>query len=553
MEQETIQKYFDRMTELENQRTQWESHWQQINEYILPGQGFFLSQGQQPNQGEKRHSRIFDSTAEEAMGIFAAGMQGGLTSPSRPWFRLTLADAGLTEYGPVRGWLDFVERAMYRVFAKSNFYASVLSLYTELGGFGTSAIYEEENFKSLIWFRNCAIGEYSIAEGPDGLVDTLIRRFYCTIRQVAQKFGEQALTDTLQKSLESNPDEWIQVVHYVAPRDNGAEKKVGRTDKPFESVYLLHNNTEQPLWVGGYEEFPYFVPRWNTAGPDVWGRSPGMKILPNVKMLQEMQITSLKALHKQIDPPLRAPSSLKNLGLKVLTIPGGVNYLDSTENIGALYDVNPNLAAMEAKINNIQMAIREGLFNNLFLAILNSGIQMTAREVAERHEEKLLILGPFIERHATEFHDPMITRTFNILLRQGLIPMPPQEIMGQDLKIEYISMLAQAQRLVGTQAIRATADFVASLAQFKPDVLDKFDADEAVDQFGEMVGAPAKIIISDDRVQKIREGRARELAAQKQQEELLQGIDVAKTLSQSSTQEGNALGDLVNSLNGSAQ
>jgi hypothetical protein len=150
MDKEQIEKYFRRNEELENERIQWESQWQEIQDFVLTGQGFFIRSGQQPNQGEKRGIKIVDGTATRAMRIFAAGMQGGLTSPSRPWFRLTLSDPQMTEISSVREWLEYVERAMYRVFARSNFYTTVMSLYTDIGGFGTSAVYEEENQRQEI-------------------------------------------------------------------------------------------------------------------------------------------------------------------------------------------------------------------------------------------------------------------------------------------------------------------------------------------------------------------------------------------------------------------
>jgi hypothetical protein len=265
-------------------------------------------------------------------------------------------------------------------------------------------------------------------------------------------------------------------------------------------------------------------------------------------MLQEMEKTSLKALHKQVDPPLKFPSSWKNQLVSIL--PGGINYGDEGQgSAGPLYQVQPDINGMEMKIQRVEKSIKDGLFNNLFLAIIQSDSnQMTAREVMERLQEKLNILGPFIERHQTEFHDPVINRTFNIMVRRGMLPPPPQEIMGQELKVEYISILAQAQKMVGTQAIRQTADFVSAMAQFKPDVLDKFDADEATDQFAEMVGTPANIIVSDDKVAEIRAMRQKQVEAQKQELLAQQGIDAAQKLSQTSTQPGNVVGDMAQSM-----
>jgi len=547
MEREQIQEYFDRLAELEEERSPWEAHWKEIQEYILPDSGFFSREGQQPNRGEKRRSKIINGVAEEALDRGAAGMQMGLTSPSRPWFRLTLADAELAGYGPVREWLDYVEQLMYRLFSKSNFYAAVMSLYADILGFGIACLYEEESPTTTIWFRPCAVGEYCIAEGHNGLVDTLYRRYWMTVKNAATSFGIENLSETRRNQVDGSPYEWMEVLHVVQPRRERDSDKLDRLNMPYESVYLEMGNLEKPLWVGGYEEFPYFVPRWNTSGPDVYGRSQAMKVLSDVKMLNEIEKTTLKALHKHVDPPMSVPSGFKGV---VSLLPGAINYID-TQTMGRaepLYQVSTDFGGVEQRIARIELSIRRAFFNDIFLMLTQSdNPQMTAREVMERHEEKL-ILGPFIDRHSTEFHDRVIDRTFGIMVRRGMVPPPPQEIIGQDLKVDYVSILAQAQRMIGTQSIRAAADFVAGLAQFKPEVLDKFNADEAVDQFAEMVGVPAKVILPDDRVQEMRAARQKLMEEQKQAEAAMNEIGAAKTLSETRTEEGNVLGDLLSGL-----
>jgi hypothetical protein len=269
-------------------------------------------------------------------------------------------------------------------------------------------------------------------------------------------------------------------------------------------------------------------------------------------MLQKMQAKALVALDKLVDPPMNAPLNLKNEGASI--IPGGVNYLDlnqGQQSFVPAYQVNPDFQSIEYKIEKVQQAIREGFFADLFLMIANSPKDMTATEVLERHEEKLLMLGPVIERIQPELLDRVIDRTFYLMDQVGLIPMPPKELEGMELEVEYISLLAQAQKMVGITAIEQTAAFVGNLAAVKPEALDKFDQDEAVDQYADMVGVPPKIIVPDDKVQEIRAERAQQMAQQQAMETGERLAEGAKTLSQADTGGNNALTALMGNLGGS--
>ena len=552
IDREKIQELTNRHSALKEQRQQWLDHWQEIHEYILPHRGHFTYSGMGPNQGEKRHSRIIDGTATRALRILAAGMQSGLTSPSRPWFRLTLSDLDLVEYGPVRWWLDLVERNMYHVFSKSNFYSSVMDIYSEISSFGTSVIYEEERpygaQAALVWFKPFTVGEYCLSEGPYGLIDTIFRECYMTGRQIEAKFGKDNLSPGLRSSVDKSPDENHKIIHIITPRTDRQSGYQDRLNMPWVSCYLEEMATERVLSESGYMEFPCMCPRWGTAGADVYGRSPGMDILADVKMLQEMQKSFIKAIHKGIDPPLKVPSGWKG---RITTIPGGINYLDaqSPDSIGPLYNVNVDLASTNTKIQQVQEAIRAGFFNDLFLMILERP-GMTATEVMERHEEKLMMLGPVVERMFSELLDPTVNRTFGIMGRSLMLPPPPEEIMGQEIKVEYMSLLAQAQKMIGTQAIQSTAGFVAQMAQINPEALDKFDTDEAIDQYAEMVGAPGRIIRSDDQVMELRAMRAQQQQAMQEQAAIQQGLASVKELAGTEVKDKNVMDKVGEVLGG---
>ncbi|MEW5726178.1 MAG: portal protein, partial [Thermodesulfobacteriota bacterium] len=183
-------------------------------------------------------------------------------------------------------------------------------------------------------------------------------------------------------------------------------------------------------------------------------------------------------------------------------------------------------------------------FNDLFVFLLRRP-GVTATEVVERHEEKLLLLGPVIERQQSELLDPLIERAFGILERSGRLPGAPPEIQGHDLKVEYISLLAQAQKLVGTQAVQSVLQFVGGAAAIDPRVLDKIDLDEAVDVYAEMTGVPPRVVRADEEVEKLRAERAESSRRDQAAQAALAAIQGAKSLSETKTGERNALTDLI--------
>jgi hypothetical protein len=349
-----------------------------------------------------------------------------------------------------------------------------------------------------------------------------------TAKHMIERFGEGKVSDGVRNANKTNPYTWFQVVHACQPRKNYDDRKLDAVNMPWESVYLEYKDEKAILSKSGYREFPYMAPRWDVAGVDVMGRSPGMDVLAEVKRLQEIETTSLMALHKEVDPPVLIPTALRGI---VDLLPGGITFADlaATGQAGALYNVKMNIAETEAKIEVIRMAIREGFYNDMFLMLIEPR-QMTATEVMERHEEKLLMLGPVIERQIHELLDPVIDRTFSIMLRNG-----------------HIALLAQAQKLVATKSIQSTLNFVAAIAEVIPQAWDKIDIDQTIDEYSDAVGAPGSIIRSDDAVQVIREQRAERQRQQAQMEQMLAMIQGGKELSQTSTGPGegdNALQEL---------
>lgn len=526
-------------TSLKKERSSWNSHWQELQQNILPRSGRFL--GDNNNYGGKKNSNILDNTATLASRTLASGMMAGITSPARPWFRLSPPDPGMKEFAPVKIWLSQVEALLREIFARSNIYNALHVGYGELGTFGTMPIMVQEDFNDVIRAFPFTIGSYYMGIDERLSVNTMYREIPMTVYQVVSQFGLKNVTlSTRELYNKSQYHEWINVIHSITPNKDRDMTKIDNSNMPVVSCYWEKgSNTDDYLRKSGFHEFPVMAPRWDVLGTDVYGRSPGMDALGDVKQLQIQQKQKAKAIAKKVDPPMIASAGLE--GKPVNTLPGGVTYADMTvQGVGfqPAYQINFDINELKEDIFETQTRIKRAYYEDLFLMLAQSDRrQITAREVEERHEEKLLMLGPVMERLNDELLDPLIDRTFNIALRAGILPEIPKELTeeGGDLRVEYISVMAQAQKQVGTSSIERLAGFVGQMAAIDPGVVDKFDADQAVDEYADMLGVPPGIVNSDDEVEAIRKDRVEKQEQQEQMAMLNQAADMAKVASETDT------------------
>lgn len=555
--EQNIEYFRARRKQLDIEFEKWRAHWKDISQYMLPRRGRYLSGGRETeNDGAKKHQYIINGSPQDAIRVYAGGMQGGLTSPSRPWFELALPDEDLMNFGPVKDWLYKVRAMMLHILARSNFYGSTHSVYTEIAPFGTGCMLIEEDFKSVIRCRPFTIGEYRLGLDSKYRPDTLYRSFSMTAKQMIEEFGEENVSDHVKNAMENKgQDTWFEVDHCIEPNLNVVEGAEDYRGMAFLSIYFETGiNEEKYLRKGGYKTIPFVAPRWNVVGTDVYGEGPGMAALGDVKMLQKMEEKALKALDKMVDPPMVAPVSMKGKGGSV--IPGGITYVDDvagSKAFGPAYLVKPDFQDMEFKITQVTNRIRSYFFNDMFMAILATDKRMTAREVAERHDEKMLLIGPVIERLQSEMLDPIIERVFSIIENFGMLPPIPDELQGKELKVRYISLLAKAQQLIETSAIEQTAGFVANLAQFNPSALDKFNFDAAVDQFSNTLGTPPEIIRTDDEVAALREARAQQQAQQAAMQNAAAMVQGAKTMSETPIDKNSLLNIYGDAIKNRAQ
>lgn len=541
-----------RRTALELERSSWLTHWRDLNEYVSPRSARFLLTDR--NRGDKRHQRIINNTATLALRSLRSGMMSGVSSPSRPWFLLATPDPDLNEFAPVKIWLHDVTQRMRTVFGRSNLYNALPLAYHDLGLYGTHAVALLEDQADTIRLYPFPIGSYMLANSDRNVVDTAIREFQLTARQIEQWFGLDGASDQVKVALQNgNVDASFDIVHAVEPNQDYAPGKLESRFKRFASVYYEKGAQHgKCLSERGFDGFPILAPRWDVTGEDVYGSSPGMDALGDVKQLQQEERRKAQAIDKLVSPPMNAPSSMRNRRASVL--PGDINYVDvqqGQQGFTPAYQIEPKLGELGVDIQAIERRIQRAFFEDLFLLIANdTRSNITAREIAERHEEKLLMLGPVLERVNDELFAPLIDRTFDIMWARGQIPPPPEELQDVDLKVEYTSIVAQAQKLVGAASVERFASFVGNIAGVRPDALDRLDVDEMIDTYADITGVPPSLVVPVAEAQQVRDARAQQQQIAQAAQYGMAGAQGAELLSKTDTGSDNALTRIMAAMTG---
>ena len=566
------QKYEILRGQLDYERQSFKSHWQDLADYITPRRArFFVTDA---NRGERKNQKIIDSTATLAVRTLSSGMMSGITSPARPWFKLSTDNPSFNEIGAVKEWLHDSSQRMSAVFLKSNLYNSLPLLYKDLGTFGTGCIAVLPNDDKVIHTQSFPIGSYWIGKDSTGKVNVFMREFRMTVDQLIEQFGYEGSRDgkpvwdrfsAFVKSEwdKNNRQTWVDVRHVVMPNDEYDPRRLHSKYKKFISCYYeagtAAGNTQSVsltaddklLSEKGFNYFPILCPRWEVSGEDVYATDcPGMTALGDIKQLQIGEKRAAQAIEKMVNPPMSAPISMK--GSKLSTLPGDVSYVadaSGQQGFKPVHEVNPRIAELEGKQEQVRQRIRKAFFEDLFLMLSNiDRRQITAREIEARHEEKLLALGPVLEQLNIDLLDPLIDITFYEMLERNMFAPIPEELKGVPLKIEYISVMAQAQKLVGISGIERFSGFVAQVAGLNPEVLDKYDLDQAIDVYGDITSIPPSLIRTDDKVAQIRQQRAKAQQAQMAPEQALQATGAIRNLAASNLKDENALSEMMKGL-----
>jgi hypothetical protein len=508
----------DNLSRLMERRSNWESHWQEVSDYMMPRKADITKER---SRGDKRHTLIYDATAIHSLELLASSLHGMLTSSVNKWFALRYKETAVNENDEAREWLDDVTDKMYIAISRSNFQQEVFETYFDLIAFGTSCLMIEDDKDDIIRFSSRHIKEIYISENAKGLVDCIYRRFKMPASSVVEKFGLENVSRDIQNNFKKKPFEEIDLVHVVKPRDIYNPNKMDKKNMPFSSIYFEYESGHI-ISIGGFREFPYVIPRYLKASNEIYGRSPGMNSLPDVKVLNKMVEVGLKAAQKQVDPPLLVPDD--SMMMPIRMAPGSINYYRSgsrdrieTLNIGANNPLGLNMEEQRRR------AISQTFHVDQLLITENRN--MTATEVVQRNEEKMRILGPVLSRLQSELLQPTIVRIFNIMLRANLFPAPPEILQNQEIDVEYVSPAALAQRGQELNSIMRGMELFGSIAQMSPQALDYIDPPGLIKNIIKILGLPANMIRSDSEVKRIAEEKA---AQQQQQQAMMQQMQEAE-------------------------
>jgi len=485
---------------LQSQREVWESHWQEIADYVVPRKADVTKKR---TSGDKRTELIFDSTAIHAAELLSASLHGMLTNASTKWFSLRFRDKELNGNDEAKEWLESAEDTMYAAFARSNFQEQVHELYHDLITFGTGVMFIASDKEQTLRFQTRHCSEVYLSEDANGRVDTVFRKFKMPAKAVIERFGDGVSQKIIDKA-KVNPYEMLTLVHAVYPRSDRDPKLLTSQNKPFASVYI-DPDSKVVLSESGFDELPYVAPRFLKASFEIgYGRSPAMTALPDIKMLNKMSEVTIRAAQKQVDPPLMVPDD--GYMLPIRTVPGGLNFYrsgtrDRIEPLNTGANTPLGLSMEEQRRN----AIRSAFYVDQLT--LSQGPQMTATEVIQRTEEKMRLLGPVLGRLQAEMLQPMIQRCFQIIAKQKLFNVAPDILRNVDIDIEYVSPIAKAQRQGDVRDALQLLELLSPLAQLDQSVIDYVDADGMAKYLMQTLSVPATTVRGETEVAQRREER----------------------------------------------
>lgn len=557
-------RYQTRLGALKKERSSFDDHYKLLAQFMSPRRGRFFQN--ERNKGNRYFwNEIINSHATWALRVAVAGIFNGIMSPSRPWFMLETDDRDLLEFGPVKNWFFAVQEEMRKLFNNSNLYNAAPMMIREQLLFGTGCMSHMDDPEDIMRFQTHTAGTYYLTQGPRLKVDTIYREFEMTVEQIVEKFSDsrESVNPDISTQVRNAYDRgdydlYFPVVHLVEPNRAFRADSLRSKDRPFLSVYYepTDNLDDKFLSERGFDEFPFYCPRWELTEEDVYGTDcPGMTILGDVRALQFQERRKAQAIDMMTLPPMRGPAVLKNQPPQLVS--GGGTYYDApgTESrLEPVFQTNLRLAELAEDMDRVTGRIERGMFVDLFMAITSmDGIQPRNQlELMQRNAERLLQLGPTLERQFGEFLNPLISRSFNQMVKAGLVPPPPQVLENRPLRPRYVSTLAMAQQAAQTGTLDRFVAFLAGLRQvgYVQQTDDKVDVEQLVDEYSHLIGTPPAVIVPDDIV-------AERKAMRAQQEQMLQQMamaeqagGIARDVGGLSLEEDNVASRVVDTLSG---
>lgn len=533
---------------LERERHPYWSLWREIADYFLPKRYIWLQTDKERRVREAKNPYILDGTGTAAARVLASGMMNGVTSPTRPWFKLRINNFESAGSSPVSEWLDEVTRRMLLVLSESNFYNAMAVMYLDLVVFGSAAMLIYDDYDSVIRCYNPCLGEFYVSQSDRLQVCTFGRKFQYNAHQMKMRWGEENLSETAKNLLMQKGNAQFKertICHLIEPNDDGKESKVPKGMK-YREYYWEEGETEAILDVRGFHELPGLFPRWEVTGNDSYGTSPAMDALGDVIQLQHETKKKAQSLDKMVSPPVVADIQLQHRPTALM--PNGVTFVAGINNVGvkAAYEVRMPIAELTADIRDVQVRIRETFHNPLFMMISQLETVRSATEIDARREEKLVLLGSVLERFENEALDPAIRRVFGIMARAGLIPEAPPELRDADVEIQYVSILSVAQRAVGVVPTERWIGLIGNVAGIYPKALNLPHWENILLDYGRDIGVSARGMNSPDQIAALNDAQDQQQAAQQGAEMAGGGVQAAQLLSQTEVGGGqNALQRII--------
>ncbi len=526
MSKEQCDKVIALFNKASNIRTNWETYWQELAKFVQPMKnnpyGF-------RTKGDKRGDELLDATAIHSNELLASALHSMLTNPSVPWFSMTTGIEEIDRDDDARLWLSDAVRTMHNVLNNSNFQTEIHEVYLDQGSFGTGALSIEEDEKTFVRFQARSIFEIYVLENNKGEIDTVFRKFKMNFKQLVEAFGEKWIPQNEYNEYNNDPfNKEYEVIHCVMPREGGYTYEVAKTakDYKFASCYCLKDKCIM-LQEGGYAEFPFAIPRWTKIAGEVWGRSPAMKALPEIKMINKMMEVTIKAAQLQIAPPLAVPDDGYILPVKMQ--PFGITYYRSgtQDEIKPLFQ-NLRLDLSLDMVNRVAEKIRQAFFIDQLQ--LREADRMTATEVNRHTEDQLRLLGPILGRQHNELLKPLIERVFAICLRRNLFKKVPAILAKREVNFIYSSQIAKVQRTQEVATITSMINSIAPILQSQPEALDYIDGDKTLQYAASAFMLPASLLRKKSEVESMRQAKQQAMQQKAREQQGMQQAQMMRDM-----------------------
>ena len=523
----------------------------EIGKLILPSRGLF--------KGEEteclRDANLFNPAAQRALRKAAAGMTQAITPASDPWFRHAFLSRDDREVTYANEYVDSVDSRIRSVLSAGGFYQGIHAFNKELLGFGCALFYCESSPRTVAHFSCQTCGTYAVALDADRMLSCVVRRLRMTPTEMKERFGEDKLSSVTRELLKTKPYGPVEVVHVVRKRDDGDVRKKDARNMPFAS-YWYEENGEGLLTESGFHSMPFFFTTWEDAR-GIYGTGPGDDALADQKGIEAWERRKAVGIEKMIDPPLLAPGTLKR---HVRAAPGETisdTAFGQSNGLRPLYEVNFGTAVqyVQEEINQISMRLEDVMMANIFanMSLETRPAGMTMTEYMDRRRRSAELMGPTVSSYEPRVLNPLIERVYMLLDEAGLLPPPPDGLSEwATLDVSYQSPMAQMLEQSGAVATAQFMEQIAPLIKISPDIMDKIDVDQMIDELAQRMGVPASIIRSDETVAAIRQQRAEAQAAQQAQAVAMMEAEQAAKLGNVKTQ-GTVAGAVLGAEQGSMQ